>query len=111
VDLIQSIVTKHHPTIEWKCIKTLVDGTPQDFTRAKYIIGSQTSNAWAGLIFSDPSICRVIEIEYEHAASLSMYHLGMALGVCEYQIFPLKHEPTSRCEKRIRDNLLKYIHE
>jgi hypothetical protein len=79
--------------------------------KAKYFIASQTSNAWAGLLFTDPSYCKVIEIDYEHDANLAMYHLGMAIGTADYQILPLKHEPTSRCEKRIRDNLLKYIHE
>ena len=97
--------------VSWKIIKTLTDGTPQDFMNAKYIIGSQTSNAWAGLLFINPEKCRIIEIDYEHDANLAMYHVGIALGVSNYQILPLKHEPVSRCEKRIRDNLLKYIHE
>jgi hypothetical protein len=109
--LIQSIVEKHCPKITWKCIKTLSEGTPEDFMRATYVIASQTSNAWAGLLFANTKRCKVIEIDYEHDASLSMYHLGMALGVSEYQILPLKNEPVSRCEKRIRDNLLKYVTE
>jgi len=110
-DVITSIVKTAYPKITWKHIKTLIDGTPDDFMKAKYFIASQTSNAWAGLLFTDPSYCKVIEIDYEHDANLAMYHLGMAIGTADYQILPLKHEPTSRCEKRIRDNLLKYIHE
>jgi hypothetical protein len=96
------------PTIEWKIVDELKNGTANDYIYAKYIVGTRNTDAWGGCVLADPEYCSCIEITPEHDTNPMWYYLANTVGM-KIQILPLKQEPAIRCEKRIRDNLNKYF--
>lgn len=108
IDTITEIVTEEYPSVKWSNVENAMDITPEMFSNASYVIGTQESGGWIGTMFVNHEHCTVVEIAYEHDTTSHWYLLTNGVGA-KYNVLPLKHEPNKRCVQRIKDNLLKYM--
>ena len=105
---LMEIVCDIYPSIKWKNVKSLNDIKVEDFTHASFVVGTQDSDAWCGIMFVNSEHCKIVEIAYEHDTNPKAYYLSRGVGV-DYKNIPLKNEPKKRCLSRIRDNLTHYL--